>query len=531
MGTPAHFPPPLKPAMRLLTGRGANERFAFFDYGCIHLHRNKYVMSEIWPQRGFQEKFLKSQADIVVGGGAVGAGKSFAMLLEATRHKKNPNFGAVIFRRTMPQVKNEGGLWDTSVAIYSALRKAWRPKPLEHSAAWVFPSGARVKFSHMQYEKDMYTWQGSQVPLIGFDELTHFLPTQFWYMLTRNRSTCGVKPYVRCTTNPQSRGWVKNLVQWWLYPDDHPDESLRGYPIPERDGVLRYVTRYKNRLIFGDTARAVIDQLPETIRGEYDENSIKSLTFIAGTLEGNPALTSIDPTYKANLLAQDEDTAMQLLKGRWYATGNEDELCKYEALECLFTNDHVPFGADKYITADIAMEGSDMFVIVVWEGWRAVKTYTVDKSDGKQVLNKMLEIKTRHGVPGTNIAFDSSGVGNFLKGWLKYAIDFRGGDPPVPDDKVKLKYKNLKTQCAFVFAEKVNGYAVQIDVEGEALQERIVEEFDKHRKTGLDQSDRICMTHKDEVKAETGRSPDYFDGYTMRSIFDLRKKKRKRSTH
>lgn len=474
-------------------------------------------------------KFLSSTADIVIGGGAAGAGKSFALLMENLRHVRNPNFGSVNFRRTMPQVRNEGGLWDTSNQLYTGLHKPLRPKPLEHSAAWQFPSGARVKFSHLQYEKDMFTWQGAQVPLIGFDELTHFLANQFWYMLTRNRSMCGVKPYMRCTTNPQSRGWVKDLIGWWIVPDDHPDERLRGYPIPERDGVVRWVTRVKKRLIWGNSAGEVIEQIPLDVRDDYDINSIKSLTFIAGTLADNALLLEKDPSYRANLLAQDETTAMQLLKGRWYAAVNDDELFYYTALQDIFDNNFVP-GGEKYMTADIAMEGSDLFVIVVWDGWRATHTYTYEKSDGKMVLDKMLEIKNRHGVPGSNIAFDSAGVGNFLKGWLKHAIDFRGGDKPKEEEGAKVLFKNLKTQCAYHFAQKVKEWQVFIDVQDEQVQGRITDEFDAHRKTGFDATGRFTMTHKDEVKGQLGYSPDYFDAYTMRSIFNLNKKRLKRST-
>lgn len=485
-------------------------------------------MREVWPQKGFQEKFLSSSADIVIGGGAAGAGKSYALLMENLRNVSNPKFGSVNFRRTMPQVRNEGGLWDTSKQVYTALPSALRPRPLEHSAAWLFPSGAKVKFSHMQYEKDMYAWQGSQVPLIGFDELTHFLANQFWYMLTRNRSTSGVKPYVRATTNPQGRGWVKDLIQWWIYPDDYPVNSMRGMPIPERDGIVRYMTRFKNRILWGDTPDQVIIQLPGTEQEEYDKDSIKSLTFIAGTLSDNPELTSKDPSYKANLLAQDESTAMQLLKGRWYSDLDGDELFNYSALRDMFTNFAV--GGQKYITADIAMEGSDLFVIFVWDGWKATHCYTYPKSDGRMVLEKLQEIAYRHALPASNIAFDASGVGNFLRGWLRTAMDFRGGDAPEPENGMKLKFKNFKVQCAYYFAKKVNDNEVLVNIGNEEVQDRIVQEFDAHRKADLDFQDRLSLTPKDIVKATLGFSPDYYDALIMRAALELRKKTRKRSS-
>lgn len=484
---------------------------------------------EIRPQPGFQMKFLSSPADIVIGGGAAGAGKSFALLLENLRHARNGKFGSVNFRRTMPQVRNEGGLWDTSTQIYLGLPNALRPRPLEHSAMWAFPSGARVKFSHMQYEKDMYSWQGSQVPLIGFDELTHFLSAQFWYMLTRNRSTCGVKPYVRATTNPQSYGWVKDLIQWWIYPDNYPDEKLRGYPIPERDGVVRYMTRYKKRILWGDNPESVIIQLPADQQQEWDKDSIKSLSFIGGTMTDNPELLLKDPSYKANLLAQDEETALQLLKGCWYSSAGDNELFSDNTMRDMFTNDFVP-GGEKYMTADIAMEGSDLFVIVIWSGWRAEYIYTMSKSDGRMVLEKMQQMAKKHGIPGSNIAFDSAGIGNFLRGWLKSAIDFRGGDPAEAEDKVKLMYKNLKTQCAYVLSRKMKECEVYVGVDNEDAQERIMEEFKAHKKKGLDTQNKLTMSDKDEVKAEIGYSPDYFDALTMRAVFDLKKRTRKRST-
>nr|WP_272950863.1 terminase family protein [Sinorhizobium medicae] len=36
-------------------------------------------------------------------------------------------------------------------------------------------------------------WQGSQIPLICFDELTHFSAKQFRYVVSLNRSMSGVR--------------------------------------------------------------------------------------------------------------------------------------------------------------------------------------------------------------------------------------------------------------------------------------------------------------------------------------------------
>ena len=65
-------------------------------------------MTEIRPQTGKQEQFLSTPADIAIYGGGAGSGKTWALLLEPLRHINNPKFGAVIFRRTYPQITNEG---------------------------------------------------------------------------------------------------------------------------------------------------------------------------------------------------------------------------------------------------------------------------------------------------------------------------------------------------------------------------------------------------------------------------------------
>ena len=79
-------------------------------------------MKELKPQRT-QEIFLKSSADIVIFGGAAGGGKTFTLLLEPLRYKSVKGFNGVIFRKNYTQVAAAGGLWDTSLAMYSKRRK------------------------------------------------------------------------------------------------------------------------------------------------------------------------------------------------------------------------------------------------------------------------------------------------------------------------------------------------------------------------------------------------------------------------
>ncbi len=256
---------------------------------------------EIRPQPGPQEMFLASSADIVLYGGAAGGGKTYALLLENLRHIHNPKFGSVIFRRNAQQITNEGGLWDSAMEIYPLLGADQKltPRP-----TMTFPSGAKISFAHLQHDKDVHGWQGAQIALICFDELTHFSWKQFSYMLSRNRSLCGVRPYIRATTNPDADSWVAAFISWWIDPKT-------GYPIPERSGVIRFFVVIDDTVRWGDSREELAEKYAVPI--EYT----KSFTFIASSVYDNKILMKNNPEYLANLMAQTAVEKERLLHGNW----------------------------------------------------------------------------------------------------------------------------------------------------------------------------------------------------------------------
>jgi len=251
------------------------------------------------PQPGPQEMWLASPADIAIFGGAAGGGKSYALLLEPLRHvTTNPLFSAVYFRRTTVQIRNPGGLWDASLKLYGETGAMPVQQPLE----WRFPGGGKVKFAHLEHDTSVLDWQGSEIPLIGFDELTHFTASQFWYLLSRNRSMCGVRPYVRASCNPDADSWVAELIAWWIDPET-------GLPIPERVGKLRWFIRLDDVLIWADD--------PAELLARHPKSAPKSLTFVPAKLTDNKALMAADPGYLANLMALPRVERERLLGGNW----------------------------------------------------------------------------------------------------------------------------------------------------------------------------------------------------------------------
>jgi predicted phage terminase large subunit-like protein len=273
------------------------------------------------PQIGKQTLFFNSDADIVWFGGAAGSGKSRNLLAYCAREEfiRNPLFNAVIFRLSYSQITNPGGLADESQLLYRDLGGKLITKPFD----WKFPSGAKISFRYLQHRKDMFAWQGSQVNLICWDELTHWDDggEAFWYLLSRNRSMSGIKPRIRATMNPDADSWVADMIRWWINPQT-------GYPIEERCGIIRYFVRSAGQLIWGDSEEELIARFPKS--------NPKSFTFINATIYDNPIFLKANPEYIANLEALHPIERERLLHGNWkikYETGTVFDRTWFEILD------------------------------------------------------------------------------------------------------------------------------------------------------------------------------------------------------
>ena len=265
---------------------------------------------EIRPQPGPQEEFLSSPADVVIYGGAAGGGKTYGMLLDALHYTRVRGFGAVFFRKNHNQIFSEGGLWDTSLDLYTGLPNA---VPVLGRCQWKFldPRGrtiSRVSFKHIERDMDLGKWQGSQICGLYFDELTHFSEKTFFYMFSRNRSLCGVRPYTRASCNPDPDSWVAKFIEWWIDPKT-------GYAIPERSGVIRWFIRIEEVIHWADTREELWERFNLTTKTERDKP--KSVTFIAASVYDNKLLLEKDPGYLANLEAMALVERERLLHGNW----------------------------------------------------------------------------------------------------------------------------------------------------------------------------------------------------------------------
>ena len=497
-------------------------------------------MSTIRPQEGFQQSFLSSKADIVIGGGAAFGGKTFALLLEPLYHINNPKFGATIFRRTFPQIKNEGALWDTS-SFYSNIGG----KPNQSDLKWKFPAGSSVKFQHLEFDKNVYDHQGAQYPFIGFDELTHFSEFQFFYLLSRNRSTCGVKPYVRATCNPDPDSWVARFISYWIEQDEQSPDF--GFPIMDRCGKLRYMVRENGNIVWGDSKEEVIEKVPSIVEAaalaKVDPLAmVKSVTFIPGRIYENKIGMGVNPEYVGNLMSQDEQTKSQLLDGNWKTKVDPTSLFDPQHVRDLFTN-YQSAATGKYITCDPSRFGKDLTVIFVWNGWQVVEIQVYYKTESIDIVNHIEALRQKHGVTKSNVVVDQDGVGGGTVALGGY-VGFSSGAAPIIDPATKQKenYENLKTQCFYRVANRVNGGEVSITISSEnviingnrSLQLKYMGEvcdirdvIRKHlsaiKRRSPDPEKKYRINSKDEQKVLLdGASPDFADVTMLREWFELK---------
>jgi Terminase large subunit, T4likevirus-type, N-terminal len=487
----------------------------------------------ISPQQGFQYDFLSSSADIVIGGGAAGAGKTFALLLEAARNVGVHGFGGVIFRRTTPQIFNPGGLWDKSLEIFTHIGGS----PKESRSEWEFLENNRIKFNHLEYEKNLLDHQGAEYAFIGFDELTHFSKSMFFYMLSRNRSKSGVRPYVRATCNPDPDSWLAEFLSWWI-------DQETGYPIPERSGVLRYMIQDGDKIVWGDSIGEVIDRCPHIfsrpeLQSIKPEHLVKSVTFVPGKIEDNPELIKVNPQYLGNLLSLSEEDQFRLLRGNWKIRQDGTSLFNYTKLKDIFSN-FVKKSKNKFITCDAARFGRDLAVIMTWIGYKVVRIQILTKSKTTDITEAIENERERMGIPVSHVLVDQDGVGGGVVDEGGY-LGFSGNATSLPDPKTEVKenYLNLKTQCYYRFATKVNEakIAISLDdvvVDGEQsmevrvgemvydIKKLIIDDLRSVKRKNSDKEGKLQINSKEEQKNLLGgRSPDFGDCLMMRVWFYL----------
>lgn len=240
----------------------------------------------------------------------------------------------------------------------------------------------------------------------------------------------------------------------------------------------------------------------EFYKPDRDNELEPNKKFIQSLVDDNPFISK---HYKQNLLTLDKESKERLLFGNWEYLSDPSSLIDYDKIINSFSNDFVSSG-DKYITCDVARFGIDSTVIGVWNGYR-VKVYRYSKKSIVEVAQIVRQLMAENSVPISNVLLDEDGVGGGAVDILN-CRGFVNNSSPLenPISRTKDNFDNLKSQCYFKLAEKINSDEIFIDCPSN-FKQMIVEELEQIKQKSVDNDAKKGIIPKDKVKQLIGRSP------------------------
>ncbi len=237
----------------------------------------------------------------------------------ALKFMQHPRATGVIFRRTSKMITSPGSIWHEAVNMYTTIYPTGL-KIRHRENEIVFPHGAILKFSHMQYESNMYDHKGGQYSFVAFDEATDFTEEMIVYLLSRMRNAyVDYQPQMFLMTNPDYYSFLRNWIQ-----DFYLDPST-GIPKEELAGVKRYFFRQGNTMLWYNSLAEA-----EAMHGPGATSGITSFTFIPATCKDNPPLLKAQPDYISRLMSLPRVEMERLLLGSWFARAESSGLFKRE---------------------------------------------------------------------------------------------------------------------------------------------------------------------------------------------------------
>lgn len=439
------------------------------------------------PLAGPQTMAYESGAFETLFGGSAGPGKSTLLLILARmKHRKS-----LLLRRTYPEL--EDTLILKSKEIYGS--------PDFYNASkhvWNFEDGCRIRFGHLEHEKNVFSYQSAEFDLIGFDELTQFSKQQYTYLLSRARSTDkGQRIRILSCTNPGGEGndWV--MERWAAWLDD-------TYPKPAQPGELRYFKRLPN----GNEVETTVS----------DKDGM-SRTFIPAKLIDNPYLGD---EYRRTLNLLPEPYRSQLLHGDWKA-GNVDDAYQViprewvKAAMARWRQMPTPDGKLSGIGIDVSRGGQDQTVIARRRGnWFA----PLDKYPGSMIVDGQSVVSLLVDTPNdVEINIDVIGVGASAYDLAKekfLAVPINWANRSEAKDKSgKFGFINKRAEHWWKLRELLDpegGKNIALPDDPELFGDLCAPRYRV-------QSNGIRIESKEEIKDRIGRSPDCGDAVVLSAIY------------
>lgn len=246
--------------------------------------------------------------------------------------------------------------------------------------------------------------------------------------------------------------------------------------------------------------------------------------FIQAMVTDNP---DISKYYAENLSKLDEASRARLLDGNWEYDNDPAILMIYDKIVDIFTNHFVP-GGERFLTIDVARFGKDYSVFGVWDGFR-VKLYRFHGLKVTETAEKAREFQKMFNIANSNTIADEDGVGGGVvdilgcKGFVNNSspIGIIETDQEGDQKRQKPNYSNLKSQCSFGMAARVNKNGILVECDDKEMEDTLTSEMEQVKKSDIDKDGKNAVVSKDKVKEILGHSPDLWDTIMMREYFEL----------
>lgn len=259
----------------------------------------------------------------------------------------------------------------------------------------------------------------------------------------------------------------------------------------------------------------------------------KDTVFIQSLFNDNPFTADI----YGKQLDRIKDPAMRarLKMGSFEYDNDPASLVEYDAILDLFSNT-IPDG-EKYMTIDVARHGVDKTVVYLWKGWKIYGVRIWQKQDTAVTSERTRELARDESIPYSRSLADEDGIGGAVVDNNKGFQGFIANSSPLenPTTHEKENYQNLKAQCGYTLAGKINRHEMAIDIEkGQFLSEvpaitfevwkqMFIEEIEQLKSRDVDKDGKLKIVPKEDQKELLGRSPDFLDTALMRAKFEFKR--------
>lgn len=210
----------------------------------------KYVPHVPTPK---QSAFLLLNNKEAFYGGAVGGGKSDALLMGGLQYVDVKGYAGIIFRRTYADLVKPGALIERSKEwLFRFPEAKWNEKDKRFEFQEIYGPHKEtisiLQFGYLENPNDKYNYQGGEYQYIGFDELTHIDEASYRYMFSRLRrlKKVNIPLRVRGASNPPDDDmglWVKKR-----FVDEGPSKGRVFIPAGLDDNPYLDTEEYEKSL-------------------------------------------------------------------------------------------------------------------------------------------------------------------------------------------------------------------------------------------------------------------------------------------